>query len=107
MSSSLRRPSQGARTARSVARGLGWFSIGLGLAELLLPRVVARAVGMPGRERTVQAYGLREIATGIALLKARDPTPWLLARVGGDALDLATLGAEGQLRRVGTVAALA
>lgn len=30
-----------------VATGLGWFSIGLGLAELLAPREVARVTGMP------------------------------------------------------------
>src|SRR5690242_4397057 len=28
-----------------LARGLGWFSIGLGLAEILAPRAVARTVG--------------------------------------------------------------
>ena len=50
------RPSRRARTAHSVARGLGWFSIGLGVAELLLPRLMSRAVGMPGRERTLQAF---------------------------------------------------
>jgi hypothetical protein len=103
----LHRPSRRARTAHSVARGLGWFSIGLGVAELLLPRLMSRAVGMPGQERKLQAYGLREIATGVALLKARDPTPWLLARVGGDALDLATLGARGKVPQLNTVVALA
>ena len=34
--------------AERVARGLGWFSIGLGLAELLAPRVVARLCGGDG-----------------------------------------------------------
>jgi hypothetical protein len=101
------RPSRRARTAQGVAKGLGWFSIGLGVAELMLPRLMSRAVGMPGQERTLQAYGLREIATGVALLKARDPTPWLLARVGGDALDLATLGARGTVPQVNTIVALA
>jgi hypothetical protein len=101
------RPTRGARTADRVARGLGWFSIGLGLAELLMPRVMARATGMKGSDRLLQAYGVREIATGLALLKSRDPTPWLWARVGGDALDIATLGREGRLRRPGTAIALA
>lgn len=101
------RPTRRARTAGKVARGLGWFSIGLGLAELLLPRVVARATGMRGRESLLRAYGVREIATGVALLAARNPAPWLWARVGGDALDLAMLGREGSLRHAGTVAAVA
>jgi len=34
---------------------------------------------------------VREIATGIGILSSRDPTPWIWGRVGGDALDLATL----------------
>lgn len=105
--STSHRPSRAARTAERVARGLGWFSIGLGLAELLMPRAMSRATGMRGRERTLRAYGAREIATGIALLAARDPRPWLWARVGGDALDLAALGREGGWRRPGTAAALA
>jgi hypothetical protein len=83
-----------ARSARSMARSLGWFSIGLGIAELVMPHAVARATGMRGRETLVRAYGLREIATGIGLLVARDPTPWVWGRVAGDALDLATLGAH-------------
>lgn len=99
-------PTRRARTAGKVARGLGWFSIGLGLAELLLPRVMARATGMPGRETLLRAYGVREIATGVALLTARNPRPWLWARVAGDALDMATLGREGHPRQASTVAAL-
>jgi hypothetical protein len=78
--------------SRRLARGLGWFSIGVGLAELLAPRLVARAAGLQGREALVQAYGWREIATGVGLLFAKDPTPWLWGRVAGDALDLAALG---------------
>jgi hypothetical protein len=74
-----------------MAKGLGLFSIGLGLAELLAPRAMARATGMRGRETLLQAYGLREIATGIGLLASADPRPWLWGRVAGDALDMATL----------------
>jgi hypothetical protein len=78
-------------TADALARGLGWFSIGLGLAEVLAPRGLTRALGLDGHERLVRAYGMREIATGIGILAAKDPTPWIWGRVGGDALDLATL----------------
>lgn len=77
----------------AVARGLGWLSLGLGLAEVVLPRRVAGAAGVPGRDELVQAYGWREIAAGVGILAARNPAPWIWARVGGDALDLATLGA--------------
>ena len=78
-------------SADTLARGLGWFSIGLGLAEVLAPRTLTRALGLQGHERLVQAYGLREIATGVGILAARNPAPWIWGRVGGDALDLATL----------------
>jgi hypothetical protein len=75
----------------SVARGLGWFSIGLGLAEILMPRAMARGLGMQGREQLLFVYGLREIATGIGLLASSRRTPWMWGRVAGDALDMATL----------------
>jgi len=84
---------QGRPALRAAAVGLGIFSIGLGLAELLAPRRMARATGLPGREALLKAYGAREIASGIALLAADDPAPWLWARVAGDALDVSTLAA--------------
>lgn len=77
--------------AMAVARGLGWFSIGLGVVEALSPGIVARTLGMEGKEGLVRGYGVREIGTGIGILAAKDPTPWLWGRVAGDALDLATL----------------
>lgn len=83
-----------ARAAGKLARGLGWFSLGLGLAELLMPRTLARLTGLKGQEELLQAYGVREIATGLGILLSRDPEPWIWARVGGDALDLATLGRQ-------------
>ena len=80
-----------AQNAHSVARGLGWFSIGLGLAEVLAPRALTRGLGMEGNEQIVRAYGVREIATGIGILSSTHPAPWIWGRVGGDALDIATL----------------
>lgn len=81
------------RTADAVAKGLGWFSIGLGLVELLAPRAVARCLGSSDGTGIRRAYGLREIATGIGILRSEEPGPWLWGRVAGDVLDLATLGA--------------
>jgi hypothetical protein len=75
----------------SMARGLGWFSIGLGLAEVLMPRLLARGLGLRGREGLLVLYGVREIATGIGLLGSRHRTPWMWGRVGGDVIDVATL----------------
>jgi hypothetical protein len=79
------------QSAQTLAQGLGWFSIGLGLAELLAPRSLTRALGMQGHETLVQAYGLREIATGIGILSSNQPAPWVWGRVGGDALDISSL----------------
>jgi hypothetical protein len=74
-----------------LAQGLAWFSIALGTIELLAARSVTRSLGMQGQETLVRAYGLREITKGVGILTAKDPTPWVWARVAGDALDLGTL----------------
>lgn len=78
----------------AMAKGLGWFSIALGVAELFAPKATAQATGVQYGKNLLQAYGVREIATGIGLLTSKDPQPWLWARVAGDALDLATLAAD-------------
>ncbi len=75
----------------ALAQGLGWFSIGLGVAELLAPGQLARLLGMEERTELIRAYGARELVTGIGILSQQDPTPWIWGRVGGDAIDLATL----------------
>lgn len=100
----------------ALARALGWFSLGLGVAELAAPRPLARAVGSAGDHAALtRLAGVREVACGLGLLAGRSPQLWLWARVGGDLLDLAMLGAamgERRSRRAplavaaGTVAAL-
>ncbi|MCP8937106.1 hypothetical protein NK718_01115 [Alsobacter sp. SYSU M60028] len=92
-----------------MARGLGWFSLGLGLAELLAPHSITRALGMEGREDLVRAYGAREIAAGVMSLSV-DRELGLWSRVAGDGLDVATLmGAmrEDNPKRGNAAAALA
>ena len=64
----------------AIIQGLAFFSIGLGLAELLAPRRVSRAAGMTKNDTLLRGYGLREIATGVGLLVARNPRPWLWGR---------------------------
>ncbi|EWY42604.1 hypothetical protein N825_01610 [Skermanella stibiiresistens SB22] len=75
-----------------LAKGLGWFSIGLGLAGLIAPRRITRSLGMEGQEAIVRAFGAREIGTGIVSLSV-DKRLGLWSRVAGDALDIATLTA--------------
>ncbi|AKJ31418.1 hypothetical protein [Caldimonas brevitalea] len=80
------------QTAKA-ARGLAWFSIGLGVAQVLMPRVMSRLSGVPGGEALMRAYGVREIATGVGILWGGHPARWMWGRVAGDALDVATLAA--------------
>lgn len=89
----------GGEGAEMMAQGLGLFSLALGAAELLAPRQLARWLDIEGQEPLLRLYGLREIGTGIGILASRDPAPWLWARVAGDALDLATLGAATGISR--------
>lgn len=75
----------------NLAKFLGVFSLGLGLAELVAPRVVTKKLDMPNDEPLVRGYGLREILSGARILTAKDATSGLWARVAGDGMDLATL----------------
>ena len=79
-------------SAKRLAQGLGWFSVGLGLAELLAPRAIASISGV-SNERTglIRLYGLRELASGIAIFSQEKPTEAMWSRVAGDALDLVSL----------------
>lgn len=73
-----------------LARNLGWFSIGLGIFELLAAEKITGALGMRGKENLVRAFGVREITSGILTLSV-DKQAGLTSRIAGDALDLATL----------------
>jgi hypothetical protein len=93
--------------AQALANGLGWFSIGLGLAELLAPRFMARAAGVDSGERMVRLCGVREVAVGIGLLAARNKAPWLWGRVAGDAVDLAVTSTGSGMRAAAALTAVA
>lgn len=85
------------KNGEELARGLGWFSIGLGLAEVAAPRGIAKIVGVRGDSSNrllIRLLGMREIAHGVAILSQNGRsagTVW--SRVVGDAIDLACLGA--------------
>ncbi len=76
----------------SLARGLGWFGIGLGMAGLLAPRAMASLTGVR-HPALIQAHGLREIITSVGILISPRPVAGCWSRVAGDVLDVATLGA--------------
>src|SRR5688572_9525687 len=73
-----------------VAKSLRWFSIGLGLTELLAARRLTRFLGLEGLEPVVRAFGVREIASGITMLSTEKETG-LWSRLAGDVLDVAFL----------------
>lgn len=78
----------------ALASVLGWFSVGLGLAQLAGPARLARLVGADDDEQTtslMRLLGMRELASGIGILSSQRPAAWMNARVGGDLMDLALL----------------
>jgi len=101
-------------SAKRWAQGLGLFSIGLGLAELLVPEDVARLIGAKSDARTrttLRALGARELLSGVGILAQSTNPRWLWARLGGDLIDVAmlstTLAAEpGSARGVAATAAV-
>jgi len=82
----------------TVAKALGWASFAIGLTEILAVRPVERLLGIGDHRGLLTSFGLRECAAGAAILTAGDePNAQLAggmwARVAGDAVDLAMLGA--------------
>ena len=92
---SVLRKLQQPQQVKKIATGLGWFSIGLGVAELVAPDSVARLIGVKptSTSRTLlRAFGARELAAGIGILSNDRPTGWVWSRVAGDVMDLSMLG---------------
>lgn len=86
--------------ANRLSRGLGWWSVGLGLTELALSERFCERLGFRGRIDWVRAHGVREVLKGVGLLTQRDPRPWLWGRLLGDVFDLSVLGATLRRREV-------
>jgi len=85
----------GSQEAGGLANGLGWFSIGLGVAEIVAARELTKLIGVkpsPRNQAVMQAMGVREVVKGVGILSKDRPTDWLWGRVAGDMLDVALLG---------------
>lgn len=78
--------------ANRLSRGLGWWSVGLGLTELTFAERFCQRLGFRGRLDWVHLHGVREVIKGVGLLTGRDSRPWLRARLAGDVFDLCVLG---------------
>jgi hypothetical protein len=77
-----------------MAKGIGMFSIALGLAEVLAPARMGELIGVSNKYRAfLPILGMREIAHGIGIMSQTKPTESVWSRVVGDAIDLAFLGA--------------
>jgi hypothetical protein len=76
--------------ADNLARFLGWFSLALGVVELVAPGKITQSVGLSGKEGLVRAYGAREMVAGVQTL-SMDKHIGLASRVVGDLIDIATL----------------
>jgi uncharacterized membrane protein len=90
-----RAETDGNQGAERLGRALGFFSVGLGLSQILAPRSVARAIGLEDNDRNqrlMTAFGVREVATGLGLLRRPGSAAMAWGRVAGDAMDLAVLG---------------
>jgi uncharacterized membrane protein len=77
----------------ALARGLAWFSLGLGALEVAAPRRLARFLGIDHHDALFRVLGFREMASGLGILAQRHPTAGVWSRVGGDVVDLSLLAA--------------
>ena len=81
------------KSDEQIARGLGWFSLGLGFTEVLMPNSLARSIGVRKKHNfLIRLLGLREITSGIGIFSRRKPAGWIWSRVIGDVMDLSLLG---------------
>lgn len=77
---------------KKLSLGLGFFSLGLGAAELFASRRIARALEAEGYEGVIKSFGARELVAGVGLLQSPAHGTRVWNRVAGDAMDLAALG---------------
>lgn len=103
MSSSNELLGPGDEQDERIAEGLGWFSLGLGIAQLLAPGALNRLAGIrddAAARRAQRIVGIREVGAFAAIMADRPrPALPLWSRVGGDLMDLALLGRAWQGKR--------
>jgi hypothetical protein len=74
-------------TSDHLGKGLGWMSLGLGVAALFAGGRIAAALGLENKSNLVRLIGLREVASGIMTLSP-DRQTGLWSRVIGDVMDV-------------------
>jgi uncharacterized membrane protein len=79
----------------TLASGLGWFSLALGIAQIAAPGSLAHLIGVRNTARSralMRVIGVREVAAGVGILSQSRTSDWAWARVAGDVMDLTLLG---------------
>lgn len=82
----------------SLPRGLGWFGVGLGIAQLAAPDVVNCLIGVQPTEdnrRILRASGKKELAEGLKILTKGQPSGRWLAKVAGFEPEPTTISGDG------------
>lgn len=88
------RAKRSANREDGLEEALGWFSLGLGLAEIIAPRSIAQVIGVgTNHGGFIRSLGVREVASGLGILARRAPARAVWSRVMGDVIDLGWLGA--------------
>ena len=78
----------------ALSSALGWFGIGLGVAEIVAPASLARLIGVRPTDRNLgvmRAMGVREITSGLGILAQPRSAGWVWSRTAGDVMDLTLL----------------
>ena len=92
---------------KRVGLGLGYFSSALGGLEVAVPGRIARALGLDSEtaKNVIRAFGVRELAAGVMLLRGPAVSTNVWNRVVGDLIDAASLAiAAPDSRRKGAIA---
>jgi hypothetical protein len=76
-----------------VSLGLGFFSLALGMVELLASKRIGRGLDAQGNEGLIKGSGAREVAAGAGIPHSPAHAPRVWNCVAGDAMDLVALGA--------------
>lgn len=82
-------------TARKLASGLGWFSLGLGAAQAIAPGRINALIGVPdtGRNRLLQRlFGAQELAMGMGIFSVPRRDLPIASRVAGDVVHVTLMG---------------
>lgn len=78
---------------KTLARGMGWLSLGVGLVLVAAPHTVGRTFGVDNRPALLRALGVRDLFIGAGMLQTGNTLAWMRARTLADASDTALMTA--------------